>query len=165
MSEAVSEERFKAAMRNLASGVTLVTSASDGERGGMTATAVCSLTAAPAQLLVCVNRGASTHRMIAENRRFCVNVLAEGQHGMASAFASRATWQDRFAVGEWTTLATGAPVLVDALASFDCELVEAIESGTHSIFLGRVVDVCEAAQVSPLLFYQSQFAGIAACAA
>ncbi len=165
MSEAISEDRFKAAMRNLASGVTLITSASADERGGMTATAVCSLTAEPPQVLVCVNRSAATHRMIAENGKFCVNVLTQDQQGVASTFASKSGWQERFASGEWTTLSTGAPVLVDALASFDCVLVDAIESGTHSIFVGRVVDVCEADPVSPLLYYQSQFAGIAACAA
>lgn len=165
MSEAVSEDRFKSAMRSLASGVTLITSASDDERGGMTATAVCSLTAAPPQLLVCVNRSASTHKMIANTGKFCVNVLADNQHGVASMFGSKAAWQERFAAGEWKTLTTGAPVLVDALASFDCLLVDSIESGTHSIFLGRVVDVCEASHVSPLLYYQSRYAGISACAA
>lgn len=165
MSEAVSEDRFKAAMRNLASGVTLITSASDDERGGMTATAVCSLTAEPPQVLVCVNRGAATHRMIAENGKFCVNVLGRNQQEVASRFAGKAAWEERFASGDWTTLSTGAPVLADALASFDCVLVDAIDSGTHSIFLGRVVDVREAGEVSPLLYYQSQFAGIAANAA
>jgi flavin reductase (DIM6/NTAB) family NADH-FMN oxidoreductase RutF len=165
MPHTIDAERFKSAMRNMASGVTLITGMADGERGGMTATAVCSLSAVPPQVLVCVNRQASTHALISAGGRFCVNVLAAGQSAMASTFASAMAWEQRFASGAWTTLATGAPVLADALAAFDCEVAEEIQAATHTIFIGRVVDVLAAEEDQPLLYYRSHYAGLSACPA
>ncbi|MBN3789754.1 flavin reductase family protein [Burkholderia sp. Ac-20353] len=162
MFNTVSEADFKSAMKNLAAGVTLITSVSNAQRGGMTATAVCSLSAAPAQLVVCVNRQNTTHQMIVESRKFCVNVLTADQSEVAQRFANPLARAERFGCDRWSVLKTGAPVLMDALVAFDCELGEAIESGTHSIFIGRVVDVHALEQNSPLLYYRSGYAGITA---
>lgn len=161
MNDTVSEADFKSAMKNLAAGVTLITSVSDSQRGGMTATAVCSLSAVPAQLVVCVNRQNLTHRMISESRMFCVNVLAADQADVAQRFSNHHARAERFEHGLWSTLKTGAPVLMDALVAFDCELAEAIESATHSILIGRVVAVHALDQSAPLLYYRSGYAGIA----
>ena len=66
----------------------------------------------PPRLLVCVNRTGQTHEKIMRAGRFCVNVLTEAQDNIAMAFAGMAGPRtDRFTVGEWTTLVTGAPVL------------------------------------------------------
>ncbi|MFM7345301.1 MAG: flavin reductase family protein, partial [Tagaea sp.] len=70
---------FKAGMRRLGAGVTIVTSFDGKSRAGLTATAVCSLSAEPPQLLVCVKRQAWPNGVIARAKRFCVNVLAAGQ--------------------------------------------------------------------------------------
>lgn len=156
----VDENAFKAAMRNLASGVAVITSVQNGQRGGMTATAVCSLSAQPPQLLVCVNRRASTHGLITESRKFCVNLLADRHAPVAAVFASEATWDQRFEAGRWISLSTGAPVLSDASAAFDCEVVERIDSATHSIFIGRVVDVWATPDAAPLVYFQSGFAAL-----
>ncbi|RAR57163.1 flavin reductase [Paraburkholderia unamae] len=162
MFDTVSEADFKSAMKNLAAGVTLITSVSRTQRGGMTATAVCSLSAAPAQLVVCVNRQNATHQMIMESRKFCVNVLAADQSEVAHRFSNPHARTERFEHGQWSVLKTGAPVLMDALVAFDCELGEAIDSGTHSIFVGRVIGVHAQEQCSPLLYYRSGYAGITA---
>jgi flavin reductase (NADH) len=113
---------FKHAMRRLAAGVTIVTTAGGDGRAGLTATAVCSLSADPARLLVCVNRDAAPNAAIAASGRFCVNVLALRHRALALRFAGATgvAGDDRFARGKWGKAATGAPVLLDALASFDC---------------------------------------------
>lgn len=161
MFDTLNEADFKSAMKNLAAGVTLITSVCDGQRGGMTATAVCSLSAAPAQLVICVNRANLTHQMITESRKFCVNVLAADQAEIAQRFANPHTRTERFEHGPWSTLKTGAPALMDASVVFDCELAQAVESGTHSILIGRVVDVHTLEQSAPLLYYRSGYGGIA----
>jgi len=161
MAEQVRESEFKSAMRNLAAGVTLITSiADDNRRGGMTATAVCSLSAEPPQLLVCVNRNAATHDLISTTRRFCVNVLSDQHIDIASAFAGGVDWNQRFEHGAWSTLTTGAPVLTDALAAFDCELQETFASDTHSIFIGRVVGIRHEERETPLMYFRSRYARI-----
>ncbi len=130
-------------MRQLAAGVTIVTTARGQHRAGLTATAVCSVSAEPPQLLACVNRETETHSLLLASGCLAVNLLAAEQHALADRFAGRTgiMGEARFGAGRWSTLSTGAPVLEDALASFDCHIVRAHEAGTHTIFIARVVDV------------------------
>jgi flavin reductase (DIM6/NTAB) family NADH-FMN oxidoreductase RutF len=134
---------FLAGMRQLAAGVTIVTTAQGAARAGLTATAVCSVSAEPPQLLACVNREAEAHSLLLSSGCLAVNLLAAEQYELADRFAGRTgvMGEARFQAGSWTTLATGAPVLEDALASFDCHIATAQEAGTHTIFIARVVSV------------------------
>ncbi|MES1149626.1 MAG: flavin reductase family protein, partial [Bradyrhizobium guangdongense] len=59
--------------------------------------------------------------------------------------------------GQWTTAATGAPVLQDAVATFDCVLAQEFETNTHSIFVGEVRGVSHAADATPLVYLRSGF--------
>ncbi len=94
------------------SSVCVITTALDGERFGLTATAVSSVSAEPPRLLVCINKSGLTHDKILAAGRFCVNVLAEEQDKVAMVFAGMGgSAADRFETGEWTTLKTGSPVL------------------------------------------------------
>ncbi|HEX9462509.1 MAG TPA: flavin reductase family protein [Alphaproteobacteria bacterium] len=165
--ECISADAFKQAMRRLAAGVTIVTTRHNGVRGGLTATAVCSLSTDPPQLLVCVNRSAAAHELIAEGENLCVNLLAHKHHGLAARFAGQSgvLGAERFRAGRWKTLKTGAPVLEDALASFDCVVTEKVAASTHTIFIGRVVDVHLRTNGKPLLYAQGTFAIAKALAA
>jgi flavin reductase (DIM6/NTAB) family NADH-FMN oxidoreductase RutF len=160
--ECISADAFKQAMRRLAAGVTIVTTRHNDIRGGLTATAVCSLSADPPQLLVCVNRSAAAHTMISEGENLCVNLLAHTHQRLAALFAGQTgvLGSDRFKAGRWTTLKTGAPVLEDALASFDCIVGEKFASTTHTIFIGRVVDVRLRSNGGPLLYAGGSFAAV-----
>jgi flavin reductase (DIM6/NTAB) family NADH-FMN oxidoreductase RutF len=150
----VAADLFRHGMRYLAAGVSIVTSLRGAGRAGLTATAVCSLTAEPPQLLACVNRGAEAHDAIAESRVLCVNLLAGRHRALAQRFAGEGDCQGpaRFLAGEWTTMLTGAPALADSLASFDCRLVEAIPASTHTVFIAQVVAVSEPGP-GPVLVY------------
>ncbi|MFK8250630.1 flavin reductase family protein [Ancylobacter terrae] len=147
---------FRTAMRELAAGVTVVTaSGADGPRG-LTATAVCSVSADPPTLLVCVNRATEGHAAIRAAGFFCVNVMAHEHRGLAEHFAGRSGLHgaERFAHGAWGRLVTGAPVLEDALVAFDCRVVETLERGTHTVFLGAVVATRAAAPERPALVWR-----------
>lgn len=159
----VTPEAFIQAMRQLAAGVTLITSAHDSRRAGLTATAVCSVSAEPPQLLVCINRQAETHHLIAESGAFAVNVLASEQQRLAEIFAGTGgVYGDhRFGEARWTTLTTGAPVLSPCLATFDCRLVEHVPAATHSIFIGRVAAVQINPKLDPLIYVEGDYGLIA----
>src|ERR671925_1356811 len=128
MSEAkpVDAEQFKAGMRALAGAVNIITAANSGHRYGMTATAVCSASAEPPTVLVCINKLASTHAAVSKSKVFCVNVLRAEDWEVSTAFSGAQTGDTRFKNGNWTRLATGAPVLIDALVSFDCRVVKTL---------------------------------------
>jgi len=69
---------------------------------------------------------------------------------------------DRFGFGRWTTAATGAPVLEDALVSFDCQLRQEFETKTHSVFIGDVRDVSFRGEARPLVYLRSAFHNVEA---
>jgi len=154
---AVSADDFRAAMRQIASPVAIITTAHGGQRAGLTATAICSATADPPTILVCVNQNARTEAFIAASSRLVVNFLSEDQHEIARLFStSKLDAEKRFAVGEWIEAATGAPVLKGSLASFDCSVDSIMICGTHSIYLSRVEAVASN-DGSPLLYRDGYF--------
>lgn len=151
---------FRKGMRSLAASVTLITTRHRGLRGGLTATAVCSVSADPPQLLACVNRSASAHDPIGEAGVFCVNVLAAQHRELARRFAGMdgIDGDERFAAGgEWQAMQTGSPALAGCPASFDCELVQAVPAGTHTIYIGRVVGVRVTDGAEALLYADGTF--------
>src|SRR5579872_2077682 len=116
-------EAFRSGMRHLAAHVCLITtSAPGGDRLGLTATAVCSVSADPPTLLCCVNRQIAPFAAIRESGIFAVNVLGVEDRELAERFASEIQGEERFDIGAWTAMSTGAPVLESALATFDCRL-------------------------------------------
>jgi flavin reductase (DIM6/NTAB) family NADH-FMN oxidoreductase RutF len=151
---------FKKGMRHLAASVTLITTRHDDLRGGLTATAVCSVSAEPPQILICVNKTASAHDTIGKAGVFCVNILAPGHRKLAERFAGMdgVEGDERFHdLGDWSTLTTGAPVLKGCPVSFDCRLVTEVSAGTHTIYVGEIVDLVLDPAAAPLLYADGAF--------
>lgn len=145
--DSVGDAEFKAALRQLASSVAVVTALSANQRGGVTATSICPLTAHPPTLLACVSDGTPGERLIRDSGAFAVNVLAEDQHAIARRFSATSTREgDKFTVGKWISLTTGAPVLEDAVAAFDCRVERWLTTGDHHLYFGRVIGVSSCAR-------------------
>ena len=161
MEQPVSLKQCKLGMRLLAGAVNIISSVHGGRRYGMTATAVCSVTADPPTVLVCINKLATTHGIVAKGRVFCVNVLRADDAELSTTFSGAASGEGRFKSRDWTRLATGAPVLIDALVSFDCRVVKKVTYGTHGIFLGQVEQVLVGKPGKPLLYSEGQYAKLA----
>ena len=155
-----SADAFRDAMRRLSTGVTIIASENQGMRAGLTATAVCSLAATPPSLLVCVNRTVYAHSIIVASRVLSVNVLAAEQEDIAKRFAGMlpaVEGNDRFAGSPWQVIASGAPVLVGALANFDCRVTEVVDWATHSIFLCEVLAARSSDGSEALVYLNGRF--------
>jgi flavin reductase (DIM6/NTAB) family NADH-FMN oxidoreductase RutF len=153
-------DEFRSAMTRLPSAVTIVTTGEGDRRRGLTATAVCSLSADPPSILACVNSSAEAHDIIVEERRFAVNVLSPAQALLAEIFAGKGGLKGvvRFDHGEWVRGSTGAPVLLGASAVFDCSLVDRFDGFSHSVLVGRVEGLhIGAAETQSLLWYRRLF--------
>jgi flavin reductase (DIM6/NTAB) family NADH-FMN oxidoreductase RutF len=164
MDQPAGVEQFKLGMRALAGAVNIITSVHAGQRYGMTATAVCSATADPPTVLVCVNRSTVTHKAISESGVFCVNVLRADDRELSRLFSGLGTGEGRFRDGEWIELATGSPVLANALVSFDCRIANRLDHGTHTVFLGEVAQLQIGKRGKPLLYADGQYAKLASIA-
>lgn len=150
-----SAEEFKEAMRHVPTGVTVVTSLRDGQPRGITVNAFASVSIEPPAILICVNRAARSYLYISTSRIFCVNVLAGEQRHLAERFAGKVTERQFEEIG-YGVDRTGAPVLTDAIAHFDCTVLEEHHAGSHSIFIGRVVS-CTARPGSPLGYFNGGY--------
>jgi flavin reductase (DIM6/NTAB) family NADH-FMN oxidoreductase RutF len=145
-------------MRHQAGAVTIIAVGDEGNRTGLTATAVCSLTDSPPMVIACVNRNASAHSPIQLAKRFSINMLARDQNELARRFSSKKLeGEARFDADTWDTLTTGAPVLKNAIANLDCEVAQELSFDTHTIFIGRVMDCRFREDIEPLLYFRGEF--------
>jgi flavin reductase len=151
---AVSRDAFVAAMSRAVTGVSLVTTDGPAGRYAVTVSAVASVSADPPMVLACVNQRSPLAAAIRANGVFCVNLLSAEQARLADIFAGRpdAGKPFDFASASWREAATGAPCLEGALASFDCASHDTHDAGTHTIFIGRVVQALDTASGTPLLY-------------
>ena len=132
--------QFFAIMGAFPTGVTIVTTLdNDGQPKGLTSNAVCSVSAEPPLLLVCVDKRSQTLPALQHSRRFVVNYLSAGRDELANLFASKEP--DKFADVAWRQARNGMPLLhEDSLAHAECSIVQEIDAGDHIVFLGQVDD-------------------------
>ncbi len=139
--------------------VTVVTArTSEGERRGITATAVCSVTADPPSVLVCLNQASGTCATVEATGHFAVNLLSEAHDALAMRFAGQGgvSGDEKFLAGDWQAAVNGLPVLQDATVVLCCEVTERVTAGTHRIFVGRIIGL-ENGDGGALLYEQSRF--------
>ena len=134
-----STDDFLAAMRRFATGVSIVTTSLDDRIHGFTVNAFASVSADPPTVLICVNRIATAHPLIAASQHFCVNILALEQRALAERFAGGEP-RSRFAGVAYRIGPSGSPILENTVAHLDCEVTEELTASTHTIFLGEVLE-------------------------
>ena len=146
MTHALRSETARAAFVNAmgaaVTGVTIVTTNNPSNRLGRTISAMASVSADPPMLLVCVNRRSPLELAIRANGVFGVSVLGEHQADLSDAFAGRSQSATPFAFAacDWDADAAGVPLLAGAAARFACRVESAMEAGTHTVFIGGVLE-------------------------
>ena len=148
--EPVNREEFIAAMRNVASSVSVVTTDGSAGRHGATVSAFCSVSADPPTVLVCLHASSKIAAFVKENGSFRVNVLPDTASDIADRFAGKHddAINDRFD-------GVDMPGLPGA-TSLGCELAQTVVEGTHLICIGRVTDVTLGAEL-PLTYLAGKY--------
>jgi flavin reductase (DIM6/NTAB) family NADH-FMN oxidoreductase RutF len=158
----VSPGDFRGAMRHLAGGVSVITAGRGKDIAGMTVTSVSSLSVDPPTLIVSINRGASSWPLLKRYGFFGVNILNSDQIDIAERFTGKDGLKGagRFAGAEWTTRASGVPLLAGALAAIECEVEEIVERHSHAVLIGRVLDLQLSSRTAALAYWQGQYVAI-----
>jgi flavin reductase (DIM6/NTAB) family NADH-FMN oxidoreductase RutF len=151
---------FRDVIRHLASGVTIITSSLSGEPVGMTATAVCSVSATPPMLLVSLTTASRTAQGVMETGAFAVHLLQHSGRKYAEQFASRDLHFQ--GVKYASTPDKQIPVLNEVLGWFLCQVEQSLPVADHMIFVGRVLQ-CELKEKSqdPLLYFDRNYRKLA----
>ena len=158
----VTASDFRNAMRQLTGGVSVITAGKGRDISGMTVTSVSSLSVDPPSLIVSLNRESSSWPLVKRYGFFGVNILTSDQIDIAERFTGKGGLKgaDRFAGAQWTTRASGVPLLADALAAIDCEVEDVVERHSHAIVIGRVLDVAVSARTAALAYWQGRYVAI-----
>lgn len=128
-----------ALFQRLTQGVYVVGVGDNEARNAFTAAWVMQVSFDPLLLALSINPHHSSYELLRQGRAFSVNVLRKGQLEVAAHFGQPAA-AGKLTATEWTTGRTGVPLLREALAWFECELVDEHPAGDHVLVLGRVID-------------------------
>lgn len=156
--------QFRDVLGLFCSGVTVVTSVSDGEPVGMTCQSFSSVSLEPPLVMFSPAKTSRAWPLMQRAGFFCVNILAAHQADLSNGMATKG--DEKFGAVSWTTATTGAPVLEGVLGYVDCTVHQVIEAGDHYVVIGRVKQLAfgdgrESAAAGgpadPLLFFQGKY--------
>lgn len=139
-------------------GTAIVTAEGDDGPRGFLALSATHLCADPPMMMISVDKKTSAVSAILEGGHFAINYLADDQADLVGPFGGKGDLKgaDRFTLGTWSTLATGAPVLDGASGVIDCQVEETIERHGTLIVLGRVRDFAATDGKAPMVSYKGK---------
>jgi 3-hydroxy-9,10-secoandrosta-1,3,5(10)-triene-9,17-dione monooxygenase reductase component len=146
---------FRDALGRFATGVAFVTAAPDGEPEGLIVNSFASVSLEPPLVSFCPARGSLTWGRMRRAGCFGVNVLALRHEPFARRAARPGA--ERFAGVDWAYGRLGVPLLTDALATLECEIVAEHPAGDHWIVVGRVDGARTGPLDAPLAFFAGAF--------
>ena len=155
-----SPDELRQALRQFASGVTVVTAEDDGELYGITVSAFASISLDPPIIMVSINTGSTMAATIAKSEHFAAHILSADQEELSSRFADSLPGSDKYRELNVIRGPSGAPVLdgVRVLAVLDCVLDQTLLVGTHMLMFGRVVHASSLpAPDNPLVYYHRAY--------
>jgi len=149
----IDDKTFRQTMSLWTTGVTVVTTWFEGLQRGLTVSSFTSVSTIPPVVLVSINKFSRTHQLIQQARIFAVTILEQSQQPISDKFAGLVPEEeDRFYGLETGTLATGAPIIVGGVASFDCRVIQTVDIGDNTVFFGEVLAALYHEKLKPLLY-------------
>ena len=151
-SPAIDPRTFRATMGRFATGVTVVTTGTEGSVYGMTANAFVSVSLTPPLVLVSVDNRAKIAQQLTTGTRYGINILSEKQEDLSRHFGGRPkegihipfVWHD------------GTPMLDGCVAQIVARVVDMHPAGDHTLYIGHV-EFLRWWEKRPLLFYAGQY--------
>jgi flavin reductase (DIM6/NTAB) family NADH-FMN oxidoreductase RutF len=155
-------DELRSILGTFATGVTVITLATDDVVHGMTANAFSSVSLDPPLVLFCADVDTNCHDLVPQANHFAVNILSEEQEWLSNRFAGEHhDMDDPFEDVPSSTAETGAPIIDDTLAFLDCRLHESVEAGDHTVYIGRVEDAAlRETESPPLTFFRGDYGTI-----
>jgi flavin reductase (DIM6/NTAB) family NADH-FMN oxidoreductase RutF len=152
-------DAYKSAMRGLVGACSLITVGQGDAANGLVVTTGISLSAEPPMILACINRASSCWPQLGRDGVFGWQALGANHQPVAERFSGKGGLQGpaRYTGAEWVTMASGVRLLADAPLAFDCKVDDMIDRGTHSILIGRVMQITTQADSGALLYWDGQY--------
>lgn len=157
----ITPEELRVAMRNWASGITIVTAEHDGNRHGMTVSSFTSLSLDPALLSVSLYNTSRTHGLVSAAGKFGVTILAADQEDVSNTFAGRVPdTEDRFADCDVEYLTSQIPYIKGGLSFLECKVYQTIPVGSNTLFIGEILAIKAVEDGNPLLYFNQKYSKV-----
>src|SRR5262245_15982029 len=155
----IGPQAYRDAMARFAGAVHIITTDGIAGRRGVTVIAACSVSDSPPTILACLNRENPNNETFIANGCFALNTLSAEQEPLSVAFSglSGLPVEKRFALDHWDRIETGAPTLMEAIAVFDCELIDTKDLNTHRVLFGKVTGLRVGENLRPLLYHDRAY--------
>lgn len=128
-------------LRKLSYGVYIVSTLDKGRLTGCVANSSMQITSDPATIAVSINHNNYTNQCIQECGKFTLSILGEGvDPGLIGTFGFQSGKDINKFENVSYEMKEGLPVLKDACGYLVCEVVDKLETQTHTIFLGKIID-------------------------
>ncbi len=152
--------------KTISYGLFIIATEEDGKKNGYIANTAFQLTADPPQFGISCHKDNFTASMILKRKRFSVSVLSQHcDRELINKFGYRSGSKvDKFEAVEFIETADGIPVVTEGSVSWMCfDLQEAIDVGTHYLFVGLLKDGAMLSDETPLTYdyFHKVFKGIA----
>ena len=147
--------KYRQVLGHFPTGVTVITSTSEGHPIGLAVGSFASLSLEPPTVMFGAGKQSSTWPKIEAAGKFCVNVLAEDQEDVCRVFASKAP--DKFEEVGYRHSGNGSPLIEGVLAYIDCNVGDVLDHGDHYIVVGEVTDLEVRHEGGPLLFFRGGY--------
>jgi flavin reductase (DIM6/NTAB) family NADH-FMN oxidoreductase RutF len=154
----IDPEDLRQAMRNWATGVTIVSARYGEIQHGMTVSSFTSVSLSPPFLLISLEQVTKTHHLVSSSGYFGISLLAAHQKEISDRFAGRHNeLSNRFEGIQIFHMVSGTPLISDSLSVFDCKTISSIPSGTHTIFIGEVLAARQLNHGLPLIYFDRDY--------
>ncbi len=129
------------AFRSLSYGVYIISTWDEGRPTGCTANSAMQITSEPATIAISINHTNYTNQCIQKAGKFAISILGENSEpSIIGTFG----FQSGKEVNKFDSVAYALkgymPVVTDACAYITCDVIDKMETDTHTVFLGRVTD-------------------------
>jgi len=132
------EEAWQDVLDRFHYGIYLITISAAEGFNGMIASWVTQCSHEPPLLVLAIRKNRLSHGQILHSRKFCLNVLPQESAAMIKQFKI-ADWTKKFSTCRYQLSANGLPVLDDCIGYLDCALENTIDTGDHTVFIGKII--------------------------
>ena len=154
----ITSQELRVAMRNWATGITIVTAEHEGTRHGMTVSSFTSLSLEPPLLSVSLYNTSRTNALVTAAGKFGVTILGADQEDISNCFAGRIPdTEDRFTDCEVETMLSEIPFIKGGLSFFECRVHKTIPLGTNTLFIGEILAAKAIEDGDPLLYFNQKY--------
>lgn len=127
------------AVRTISYGLFIISANADGKDNGQAANTCFQITSDPVQIAIGINKNNYTHELISKSGKFGVSILDQTGHDLVRRFGYRSGREfEKFQGIEAHRGSSGVMLPDNVLATLEAEVVNQMDTGTHTLFLGKV---------------------------